>query len=311
MHFCVVLATTALGVAADPPTDRHGDPLPPGVVARYGTVRFRQESGVALRFDRAGRVLVACGHSSARAFDPTTGKLLHVLEPGPGLISAADLAPDGKILYTLHGRRIVATDVATGKSERLRDGELYFAQHASLRVSADGKVLAVADPDNSATRPPGKKGYVRLIDLTTGKDQFFSEVFAYPKSPLALSPDGSLFAVPVSEALLVYDVRNRRECFRLRASHYAAVAFSPDGKTVAVHGTHAEHGRVEVRDARTGRVLATPDHKLAYTPSLRFTADGSELLAASFSLRPGGPGRGGEEAGPRTVAGRSLASPLR
>jgi WD40 repeat protein len=281
----VVLAAVAPAapVPAPPPTDRHGDVLGPGVVARFGTVRLRMTAN-AWHFTADGKLLVGVGRSSARVFDRATGRLLHALDPGPGFITASVLNPDGKTLYTLHGKRIVASDLETGRCEVFRDGEIYMAHHAQLAVSTDGKVLAVADPDNQATRPDDRrKGYVRLIDTATRKDVFYSDKFRIDGQGLALSPDGSLFSLGLYEGFVVYDAKAGKETFRLKraSSLYAQVAFAPDGKSLATFGTHAEYGFIEIRDPRSGKVTAVPEYKFGHAPSFRFSPDGSELWCVS------------------------------
>jgi WD40 repeat protein len=277
-----LLASFALAFApvpAPPPTDRHGDALPPGVVARFGTVRLRA-SGGGMHLTADGKLLVAVSNSAARVFDRATGKLLRVLEPGPGYITAAALRPDGKTLYTLQGKRIVASDLETGKRAVFAEGEIYTANHAQLAVSADGKVLAAANPSSLAEQRPGgvRPGCVRLFDTATGKCLLDAE-HRIDGQALALSPDGSMFAVGLYEELLVFDAKANREAFRLKARSYLYTrgAFSPDGKTVALYATHAEYGRIEIRDARTGKVLVAPEDKIPYAPRLRFSPDGSEL----------------------------------
>jgi WD40 repeat protein len=279
--------TFAAPVPPPPPTDRHGDPLPPGVVARFGTVRLRMSDAATLDFTPDSKGIVAVGHYSVKLFDRATGRLVRGIEPGPGYVTASVVAPDGKTAYTLHGRRVVASDLTTGRASVLYDGEIYIAHHAQLAVSADGKVLAVADPDNQATRPENRrKAYVRLIDTATGKSLFYTERYRMDGKALSLSPDGSLFTLGLGSqqglmtyGLVAYDVKADREAFRLEKVYVPFVAFSPDGRTLAVVGTGRAGGRVEFLDPRTGKVLAQSDEKYTYLPRMRFTTDGSELWA--------------------------------
>jgi len=233
-----------------------------------------------LQLSADGRLLVAVNASSARVFDRASGKLLRVLDPGPGFVTASVLHPDGKTLYTLHGKRVVASNIDAGKSTTFADGEVYIAHHAQMAVSADGKVLTIADPDNQATRPDDRRrGCVRLFDTATGKC-LLDVNYMVNGLALALSPDGSVFSVGVYEGLVVYDAKAKKEAFRrnVGGSYLATrAAFAPDGKTVALFGTHADYGRVEIRDARTGKVLVVPEGKLQYAPRLQFSPDVSEV----------------------------------
>ena len=72
---CTITATHAL--AQEPKKDLYGDPLPPGAVARIGTVRMRHPSDlsqVALSPD--GKLLVTKAERSLRLWNGETGKLI-------------------------------------------------------------------------------------------------------------------------------------------------------------------------------------------------------------------------------------------
>src|SRR5262245_21335771 len=64
--------------AAEPRVDAYGDPLPPGAVARLGTMRFRHSDEiVACGFSPDGTQVVSASHSDGvRLWDRATGRLL-------------------------------------------------------------------------------------------------------------------------------------------------------------------------------------------------------------------------------------------
>src|SRR5262249_19791414 len=90
--------------AETPRTDDHGDPLPPGAVARLGTLRLRhvvrRGSGAAcVAFSPDGKTLVSGGDVGLRAWDVATGKDLGWF-PTAAPATAARFAADGKTLLT-------------------------------------------------------------------------------------------------------------------------------------------------------------------------------------------------------------------
>src|SRR5262249_5691694 len=81
-------------------TDRHGDPLPQGAIARLGTVRLRTPNeSHALAYSPDGRTLMAGGPGGARFWDATTGRpLSHLGGELRGSWGPAALSPDGKLV---------------------------------------------------------------------------------------------------------------------------------------------------------------------------------------------------------------------
>src|SRR5260370_42239201 len=97
--------------------DLYGDPLPPGAIARLGTVRLRHivrdGSGAAgIAFSPDGKTLVSCVDVGVRVWDVASGKrladpfsnedkkLMNQLfqrQKQEGFASASALSPDGKI----------------------------------------------------------------------------------------------------------------------------------------------------------------------------------------------------------------------
>src|SRR5712691_13389498 len=84
-----------------PGKDLAGDPLPPGALARLGTVRWRHShrtADLATAFSPDGKIVVTVGDGTLKRWDTATGKLL-------GQFSGRNL---GAVLYASNGRWLVA-----------------------------------------------------------------------------------------------------------------------------------------------------------------------------------------------------------
>jgi WD40 repeat protein len=125
--FCTVLALTfATSVVAQTRIDAHGDPLPEGAIARFGTVRYRVAAGGPYALSADGTTLAVESTTAVTLWDVETGK------PGvripfashrdsgsvPGPIA---LSPDGKYLVTVLHRNLRIWDTATGRLRIMRE----------------------------------------------------------------------------------------------------------------------------------------------------------------------------------------------
>src|SRR5262245_44805114 len=75
-----------------PKLDRHGDPLPAGAVARYGTVRLRHGVGLqGLGFTPDGKLLctLSASEDSVKMWDPVSGKEVARLNGAAQLVTLA------------------------------------------------------------------------------------------------------------------------------------------------------------------------------------------------------------------------------
>ncbi len=285
--------------------DAQGDPLPPGALARLGTLRWRHaDTVISVAFLPDGKaVLTGSQDRTLRLWDRATGKELHRFVvpagqamkamrqplllgmPGSNQIVAA-LSPDGQTLAAVvANNEIQLWDTDTGKEIRRFAGPPNGT--GSLQFAPDDKTLAVRSGDRT----------IHLFDAATGNEirqikgkqaqggarvvvagQFFGDT-----PGLAFSPDGKTIASAENEAdqqkitnfVRLSEVETGKEIRRIDAppNGASAVAFSPDGKLLAF----AVAAMVHLHDATDGseiRQINAP----AGAATLLFTPDSKTLV---------------------------------
>jgi WD40 repeat protein/DNA-binding SARP family transcriptional activator len=226
--------------------------------------------------------MVALGaeDGTVQLLDLETGRFRGVAGHHESPIGGIAFSADGTMLATGGGdRRVIVRDVASGQvRETFQGGEGRFA---GLRFSPDGRTLYAA-----ATRS------VIAWDLEgAGR---LGRPFSVPGPPdlaMAVSPDGSVIATPDGPAGDRVTLRELRAPTKVRGSfapgigRIGAVAFAPDGQTLALGGERAHAAPVLV-DAASGRITRrmTGGHDGGFG-TLAFDREGTRILTAGNDRR--------------------------
>jgi RNA polymerase sigma factor (sigma-70 family) len=254
-----------------PPVDAFGDPLPPGAVARVGTVRLLHGGGAwAAVFSPDGKTLPSVGlDNTARVWEARTGKQLREFFVHPEMSNAVAFSADGKRLAAGNRKETVQVwDVTTGKV--LCEVQVPATAFA-VCLSPDGRTLAVADGDRK----------VRLHDVEAGKEIVTLDANAEEIASFAFAPDGKTLAGAGHEKVIIlWDVLSGKKRLSLSTNQAVplSLAFSPDGKMLA--SAAADEGIIRLWDPHTGEELRRLEGNAEGYAALAFAPDGKLLACA-------------------------------
>lgn len=191
--------------------------------------------------------------------------------------------PDNTTLMTVHDSRADVWDAHS----LLRKPDLDHCPSLSFpRLSPDGRWLTGVVADSNSRASPAHT-CVLVWDLTGKSKPMTFDHGNEEVRNTAVSPDGRLLAVGTSSSVVVWDTQACKRVHTLQQEpqpdEALRLAFSPDGKTLAVAGQSAE-----LWDTTSGKHRRTLHGQRGHIEVMAFTPDGSTLLGGGGF--PGLPG---------------------
>jgi WD40 repeat protein len=208
-----------------------------------------------------------------------------VLHTEGGAVCSVAFSPDGKTLaVACDDGTIRLWGIPTGKSRLYRQKRDGFA--FSLAFSPDGNSLAWGEVAN-ASREEIYNGFVgdwpccvRMLDLHTGKQQVLARARTkHYQVDVAYSSNGKTLAFCVDAAIRLLDLPSGRERTVVRGGGATApeLAFSPDGKVLAVSSGKEKKFEVRLWDVGTAKVKAIHPVEADFLGPMAFSPDGKVL----------------------------------
>lgn len=294
----LLIAGTVHGAdAKSPRTDLYGDPLPPGAVARLGTVQLRHANSL-FTFSADGKQLISFDpNGEIRVWDVATGRLArsrwlwrtkqefrhdadatrdwHILR------YSIALAPDGMTAAARREDGIYLYDTAIGElRRRLPINSPDKNESLRFSLSTDGKLLTVI------RQPEGKAAVsIQLWDVITGKLRQSFKLSIPNLRLIAFSSDGKYVLGELKEVseIHVWDTSTGKEVDRFKISSSVWPVFSPDGKTLAAAlsaGLKVRIWDTSNRKEKTVLELSSDLGKECSFYALAFSQDGRFLAGA-------------------------------
>jgi WD40 repeat protein len=147
-------------------------------------------------------------------------------------VTAVAYSPDGKTLASASADKTIKLwDIAKGKELATLVG--HTVPLYSVVYSPNGKLLASGGSHESSD--PGE---IKLWDVAAKKEKHACATERLLRS-LAFSPDGRTLASGSSKTIQFWDVATLKQRSDLAANGVKCVAFSPDGKMLALAYTDA------------------------------------------------------------------------
>jgi WD40 repeat protein len=291
-RMAIVNAAPQIGKAEQPRVDLWGDPLPPGALARFGTLRYRSEEPIGrghigILADSKTVVIGVPGSHRLQLMDAGTGKVVREISTGDIAIQKINVLPKGECVAVI------------GKLPERADGTIPAAVGILNVVS--GKLVRTCDipgndinfgvecvtPDSKAVASLSMRtGILRIREIATGVELCQHQFPHGNQEGLAFSADGRMIAFATgtnTEKMYFWKWQDGGEPLVTKVPEGVGyhLTFAPDGKTLAESPDLVAIVRVwDVASGKLKYTLVPPEEDLNRTNSVVFTPDGKTIVAA-------------------------------
>jgi len=226
------------------PVFGQGDSIRLGLpVGHTGTVR-------SATFSPDGKHVLSSGDDrSARVWEATSGKLIHVLMTNNDELKGVKFSPDGKSIITIHTTKLIVWDFLTGKKKH----EIIVANHhytniESVDICPNSEKIALVIADQDTTKNASFIEYhffrVELWDLKSGQFLFrLSEENQTTITSAVFSPKESVIATSgriiklwnSNTGDLISEMKQEAQgASKEYRGDYSKMQYSSDGKNIFV-----------------------------------------------------------------------------
>jgi WD40 repeat protein len=248
-----------------------------------GAVRVLPHTGRTIALSPDGATLANVQLSWVELWDIPTGKVRSTLIGRALPVKVAAYSPDGGMMVSAAGD-LSLWDMAAG--QRIILPALTHANASAAAFNPDGKLLASGGAD----------GTLKLWDVRAGRELRNLKGHTGQINVVAFSPDGKSLAsgsgsVPLpglggglglaaETSVRLWEVATGRELHRLvgEAMHGGSIAFSPDGKLLAVG---AGRDAIKLWEVKSGREVLTLKGCFLATQAVAFSPDGKTLASGN------------------------------
>ncbi len=228
----------------------------------------------ALAFSPDGKILASGGwDATIRLWNTDTGNQIAIITGHPHFVEEMAFAPDGNIAAGT-ARGVTRLWYANTSSLHLPNKEIRSSPISILAFSSNSKtLLSMSGFTIQALNVVANHNLLKQT-MNTGKRGYSSIAFSTDRTKVAAST--------IDKKIRIWDIASGDELMMIRPGFKNAIialAFSPDGKTLAGAG---KDGPIRAWSTTTRKLLFTLNGHTKRVESLAFSADGKTLASGSW-----------------------------